>query len=210
MPKLTATVQVPKFDTVAYTKAVLRQIELQMKQAARAFVRAAVSRIPVDTGMAAGSFLNLGTYLRKIGLGDNGNLSVRTYIDVNRKHGTGKYYHSPGSAGNPIPKNEDTPGNYDLVTKNVDVLRPTSNGASFQFQSSVYHLTLNDLIGSKGTGPWHSFEYGQAAFLLEMRGLKSRLPRVGDYITKTAVTLGANNGLSSGKEIRVRRQKKER
>lgn len=196
MPRLRATIDIVKFDSKEYTKALKKQVELQTKQAARALVRAAVSQIPVDTGMAAGSFLNLSRYLRNIGL------------TITAKSRTGKYYGKPGGPGHPIPKNKNTPGDYGLVIPNEKVFTWVGNRHVFTFQSKVVHLTLNDLIGTKGTGPWNAFQAGQAAFLQEMRNLKKRLPSVKSYLTKTTVSLGAGHGLKRTSPVRIQRQER--
>src|SRR5205809_7342881 len=46
-----------------YRRAVTNYILGRMYEAARAFVRAAIPKIPVDSGMARGTFLNIGKLL---------------------------------------------------------------------------------------------------------------------------------------------------
>lgn len=200
-----ATVDVLKFDARTYSKAFHDAIDRQMKAAARAFVRAAVLRIPVDTGMAAGSFLNLGRYLKRIGIPGG----VGGYIDANRKSPTGRYYHRPGKAKKPIPKNEFTPGNYGLVTDPVAAFQRKGQQHLFEFKSEVFHLTLNDLFGSHGRAPWGAFEAAQLAFLATLKTLVTKVPGVKEHMTKTTVTLG-QSGLKAAAPVRLRKQQKVR
>ena len=201
-----ATVDVLKFDARTYSKAFHASIDRQMKSAARAFVRAAVLRIPVDTGMAAGSFLNLGRYLKRIGLPGGG---VQGYVSLNRQSPTGKYYHKPGRAERPIPKDEFTPGNYGLSTDPVAAFQRKGHQHLFEFKSEVFHLTLNDLFGTHGRAPWGAFEAGQQAFLATVRTLVTKVPDVKEHMTKTTVTLG-QSGLKAAAPVRLRKQQKVR
>lgn len=212
MPRINATFTLKKFESKTYTQALKKQVENKMKQAARAFVRAAVSHIPVETGMAAGSFLNIGRALKNIGLGDQ---TVLTYIrsqqtgagEYKSKYGGSSnqwYYGKPGSAGHPIPKNELTASSYNLTTPVDEIIKTEGNKTSFTFQSRVFYLTLNDLFGSKGTGPWGAFEAGQQAFLAEMKNLE--IPKVVDYITETVISTGTRSGLKHAPRVRIRKQ----
>lgn len=196
------TADLLKFDSKAYTADLHAAINRQMRLAALAFVRAALLRIPVDTGMAAGSFLHLGRYFRRIGLSDPG---VEEYINANRKSPTGKYYHKPGSAGNPIPKDEFTSGSYGLVDRPASLaFARKKNKHIFNFESKVFHLTLNDLGLVPGSG-WGAFEAGRSAFLAEMRNLRSAIPSIKGHVTKSTITLG-RSGLSRTPPVRLRQQ----
>lgn len=202
--RFNATVDVLKFDSRGYTKAFHLSIERQMKAAARAFVRAAVLRIPVDTGMAAGSFLHLGRYLKRIGIPGS---SVQGYINANRKSPTGKYTYSPGSPKRPIPKNEFTPGKYGLTTEPAAAFQRKGNQHVFEFKSQVFHLTLNDLFGTHGQAPWGAFEAGRLEFLATIKKLVTKVPKVKEHMTKTTITLG-QSGLKTAAPVRLRKQQK--
>ncbi len=201
MPRVHITADLLKFDSKGYSKDLHAAISLQMKRAALAFVRAALLRIPVDTGMAAGSFLHLGRYLKRIGLDDAG---VQAYVNANRKSPTGKYYHRPGKKGAPIDKDEYTPGNYGLVPRPASLsFQKKRNQHLFNFESKVFHLTLNDL-GLAGEG-WGAFEAGRSAFLAEMRNLRSAIPSIKGHVTKSTITLG-RSGLTRTPPVRLRKQ----
>lgn len=204
--RIFATVDVLKFESKRYTAAMHAAIDKRMKMAALAFVRAAIVRIPVDTGMAAGSFLHLGRYLGRIGLASGD--FVKSYIDGNRRSGTGQFYGPPASKGNPETKNEFTTGRLGLVP------RPASqsfvkkgNRHQFEFDIRVFYITLNDLVGSKGTGPWGAFEAGRIAFLVTMRNLKKDFPAIQAFMTKTTISLG-RSGLTRVGPVRLRKQEK--
>lgn len=191
MPRIYGTLDVLKFDNVGYTKAARKALEVQFRRAARAFVRAAIPKIPVQTGMAKGSFLNLGRYLR-------------IAIPISPTKFNQKYY--PPGKGRPIPKTPESGAA--LSTPAQQTIKWVGNRLLFEFQSSVFHLTLEDLIGVRSpTSPWGSFAAGRTAFLQEMRNLKDRLPSIKSYITKTTITYGRGQPIVSA-PIRLRQQEK--
>lgn len=172
MLKVSGSVDVLDFDAAAYTKAVNEKIAAEFRQAARAFIRAALPRVPVDSGMARGSFLNVGRFLR-----------VAVPITPRR---TGlKYY--PGGGKKPILKTAEAGAK--LATRGEDVVKVLRGRVTFTFQTKVFHYLLEDQFGVR-SGPWGSFEAGRAAFIESVRTLKDRLPSIKGFITKTTITFG--------------------
>jgi len=205
--RVNASLDLLKFDSKGYTKELHASIARQMRVAALAFVRAALTRIPVDTGMAAGSFLLLGRYLRRIRIGD---AHVESFVSAQRKtpRGKGRYYYPPGSSTRPIPKDEHSPGDNGLVAKPASLsFQQKENKHSFIFETRVFHFTLLDL-GLAGDTPWDAFRVGQEAFVASMRGLALIIPPVHGFITRSNVTIG-RSGIKRGKDapiIRIRKQ----
>jgi hypothetical protein len=205
--RVSATLDLLKFDSKGYTKELHASIARQMRVAALAFVRAALSRIPVDTGMAAGSFLLLGRYLRRIKIGD---AHVESFVSSQRQTPRGKkwYYLGKGKNQRRVPKDEHTPGNEGLVDRPASLaFQKKENNHLFVFETRVFHFTLLDL-GLTGDPPWDAFKTGQEAFVASMRGLALVIPPVHGYITKSTVTIG-KSGIKREKGapiIRIRKQ----
>lgn len=188
MARLYGTVTVPKFDAVGYTKAVKESIEIQFRKAAAKFVRAAIAGVPVQTGMAKGSFLNIGRFLR-----------VAIPISPSKRN---QWYYPPGGGGR-IPKTPQQGAA--LSTQPADAFKWNGNRLSFEFETGVFHYTLNDLIGIHGP-PWGTFAAGRDAFIAEMSlGLRTRLPNIGSFITLTSITYGRGRVIRST-PIRLRKQ----
>lgn len=189
MPRIYGTVDVLNFDAAGYTRAVTAAIEAEFRQAARAFIRAAIPRIPVQTGMAKGSFLNVGRFLR-----------VAVPIAPTRFN---QRYYPPGG-GNSIPKTPESGAA--LSTQPNEMITRVGNRFVFEFSSRVFHLTLEDLIGVH-SGPWGAFAAGRAAFMQRMRQLRTRLPRIGEYVTRTSITYGRSSPIRSA-PVRLRQQER--
>src|SRR6185436_6344475 len=54
----------PKFDANRYSEALEKEIEVQIRQAAREWLRAVIPRVPVWAGTSRGSLQPLGRFLR--------------------------------------------------------------------------------------------------------------------------------------------------
>ena len=182
------TVNVLNFDSAGYTKAVRDAMETQFRKAARAFIRAASPLVPVQTGMAKGSFANVGRAL-----------GVAIPIAPRR---TGLTYRAPGSSLT-LPKTPESGAS--LSTPPEELFKWVNNRLTFTFQTKVFYYAIEDQYGLVSKQPWGSFAAGRAAFITEMRNLRGRLPSLGAYITKTSITFG-NGRPSYGSPIRLRQQ----
>lgn len=180
-----------KFDSKNYRKDVLKLIEKQFIKGARAFVRAAVPLVPVQTGMARGSFLNIGRLINLI-------------IPINPTKFNKKYYHRPGYSGE--DKTPELGASYS--TPERDIITVTKTRLEFHFQTKVFHYLLHDEFDYQ-TSAWHSFTTGQKAFLDVMSDLINVLPQPKAYVTKTEVSFGRGSGLNiaAEKPLRVRIQR---
>lgn len=183
--RLYGTVQTLQFDSSGYTKAMKKALEVQFRHAARAFLRAAIPRVPVQTGMARGSFLNIGRLL---------NVAVPIQPTLFNQF----YY--PGR----LPKTPATGAALSTPAENVITWK--SNQIRFEFQTKVWHYTLEDYFGVRSpSAPWQSFMLGRIAFMEEMRALKDRLPKIKSYMTRTTISFGRGSLITSA-PIRLRRQ----
>lgn len=200
MTRFYGTIDTLEFDSAGYTRAMREALEVQFRQAARAFVRAAILKIPVETGMARGSFKDIGRFL-----------NVQIPINPTR---SGKYY--PPNGGAPIPKTPEAGAA--LSTPPDQIIKwDDANRIAFEFESQVFHYTLQEFfrpinsatgqpVGSP-TAPWQSMIAGRVAFRNEMRSLRKRLPKIKSFMTRTSITFG-NGGYIVSKKVRLRQQEK--
>ncbi len=145
------------FDTVKFNKTLRERLNVQVRNAAREFVRAAIVNIPVDTGEARGTFLPLGRFL---------NIAV----PIN---------------GDPEPdKNPTTGAGPD---KQLLFTFPSNQyGVYFQIDWQLFHFWFNEFFETRSNHykPWDSIEAGREAFLEYMRTVAPlRLPKLKDFIT---------------------------
>lgn len=227
MGRIRTTIRIPGLDVPNLKKAIKQAIEVQSRLAARAFIRASVPRVPIQSGMARGSFLNLGRALNvaiPIPLPYSGDVA---YVEVARKRkgirphlykdgDTYKkyirwYYHPNGKR---YRKNSDSGAKLSSVAagaKAEDLFTWKDNGTLvFNFQSAVNHFNLNDFLGGTpnvASSPWHAFEAGKDAYIEEIAKIRERLPKIGDFMFESNITHGALSRYRVEK-IRIRNRKK--
>jgi hypothetical protein len=152
-----------KFNKEAYSKALDEVLDIQIRQAARAWLRAVYPLVPVWTGESRGSLIPLGQYLRiAIPIVRNPSADRHGYSWRNEAHG--------------IPK-----GHF-----NFEHLKTL---VRFSFSTDVKQYIINEesnpnppihLIHS---APWKSFEAGREAFFAYLReNLSKKLPQLKKYV----------------------------
>ncbi len=168
--KIEISYPVVKFKRHEFTVALRAEMQTQLRQAARAFLRAVIKRVPVDTGEARGTLLPLGRFL-----------NVHVPIDPksfrqNKDAGTGEM---------------DNPLIFDFES--------TEKGEYFTAQLQLFHYWWNDFftqsyVNPQIDPPWHSIDDGVAAFMdyLKTFGLQ-RLPRLKDFTFVSEIKV--NGGL---------------
>lgn len=157
--KLTLNVDAFKRDLSA-------QAEVQMKEAAKAFIREAASKVPVRTGFARGSLIPLAEA--------SGAELLFTVFDAART----EFYQG-------IPKSPETGALFG--TPADQIFTREGNIFFFNYESRVIYYALQDVFrGRSPTSPWGSFEAGSEAFLAYMAttGIRN-LPSLFNYITKS-------------------------
>ena len=189
--RIYGTIDTLTFDSKKYSAALKKRLEKEFRLAVAAFVRAAVPLIPVQTGMARGSFLNIGALVREL-------------VPITPTRFNQRYYATASGAS--LPK---TPAQgAALSTPKSQILKWDGNTFKFQFQSRVFHLTLNDFFGGGSpTAPWGAFEAGRQAFMNHLKGLKGVFPDVKSFFTKTTLTFGRGS-LIKGPKVSLRKQAK--
>lgn len=178
--KVTFTATGFQFKRAEFSDAFKAAIKLEMRNGAKEFVKAAFARVPVRTGFARGSLLNL---FDAIGLSAAANptafrekLTRKRLKIVNVPlNGRLEYYEG-------VPKTPENARQFSTPLNKVF----TNNGRTFNFnyETTILYYELNDV-----NLQWRSFEFGSAAFIdyLERVGLK-RLPAITEYIVKKRLT----------------------
>lgn len=165
---------VQQIDVERFMEAARKATQLVYREAVIKFVKAAILRVAVDSGMSRGSFLRLGELLQ-------------IPIPINPQPGHDKIYR--GATGKfRVPK--DKFAGRALATRYgsiQDIVTIDGNKLNFSFATSVYQYFLQEFgFGRPSTQippPWHSAEDGKRAFLAYVNAnLKKRLPDLRKYI----------------------------
>ena len=149
-----------------YTKALFDALDIQVRQAARAWLRAIIlsGRVPVWTGTARGSLLPLGQYLRVA-------VPISPIMAVRKGMGP--------SVGASLGQFQFVRGYY----------------SEFHFTSNVKHYAINELHDPRPLIhlihepiPWQSFDLGKKAFRQYIKeNLTAKLPRIESYTMRGTV-----------------------
>lgn len=156
-----------EFDAEGYMVATRHALQESMYRAAGAFVEAAAPNVPVDTGMARGSFLNLQQMLERKGY--HSDVEIPTTIQRRLKSGRAlRYVHSDGSVWPKGPSSAKR-----LSTLGSQAFNFTRGKYDFKYRTDVVHFNVHN--------GWDSFEKGRVAFLRTLQQTKPA--RVIDFIT---------------------------
>ena len=161
------------FNPEALQKEVMAKIFKQVRLAAAEFVKASVPRVPVDTGMARGSFLNLIRALKNAGIP----VELPSPLKRVSKRKKPVWYYQDGKR---FRKQPLTGQKFSETT-----LKMTASQIVFNFKSKLLYYAIMDFYNVNGHGPWESFEAGRQAFLAKMDELKTAVPDVTKFLTKT-------------------------
>jgi hypothetical protein len=157
-----------KFQSQAYTTALDTACQVQIRQAARAWLRAILSRglPPVFTGTARGTLKPLGQYLR---------VAIPISPVAFRK---GK---GPGVGA--------SLGRFEFLAQNFRY--------TFEWDTDLFYYHINEFSSFvpgfhfRTPIPWHSMAIGQAAFEEYIRTvLPDRIPKVKDFIDVITTKIG--------------------
>lgn len=165
-----------------------KSIEEQLIKAAKAFVINAYPEVPVETGMARGSFLKLAkklnisipivpkrykTVMKKYETKKGTRITYRM-IDISKK----RYYMGKGKRS--LPKNQYSGSKlatFELLTNTKRI--------KFMFQTKVFHYNLLDEM------QWQSFRTGLTAFNKVMDEYKP--VDINKFVTYTELSIGYGN-----------------
>lgn len=179
-----------KLDSGGFTKKLDLAIRTQMTKAAKRFVEAALYEgirggVPVDTGMAAGSYLNISRMLDIV-------------LSITPKSDKIKRYYGDNAKGQ--IKSPELGASLSTQFRSKDtIIKKRGNLYYFEFESDVFHYTLLDQIGiaKNPNSPWNTFQTGRDAFMEYMRvyGVK-RLPKVSSYLERTQIEVNPSGGIT--------------
>lgn len=182
--RITATV----IDEKAYLAAIDNYIKDTMKEVARAFLLAAVARVPVYTGFSRGSFRNLEDIVGSVRM-EAGSLRIRN------KSGKGANKPTTGSGGN---KQYYYPEDGQRVLKNMQTGRQFSTQPSaILVKKGPYRYAFNFGISIKyfnylDPNIWKALQAGEQAAELKMKELLSEkaFPEITRYTKNIELTEG--------------------
>lgn len=191
MFQFTFSAELAQLDLAKITKGIQNAMRIRMRNAARAFVRAAVQQnlVPIQTGMARGTFLNIGRLL-KVAIP----LSGARFTRINKKSGTVRkgspiiYYYGPDGKILKTPQ-----AGAALATQTQDIF--SDNGAIFNFHygNDVIHYNINDFFPRVRGAPWGSYEAGAEAFIADMqKNLPKYFPQLLTALATVTITGGPN------------------
>ena len=183
--KATYHLQNFQFKRVEFTKAFQDGIRLLMRNAARAFAREVILHVPVQTGFARGSLLNLTD-----AVGFSAAASPQLYrqkLDKRRQkivnvplNGKLSYYTDSGGR---VPK---TPENARQFASPLDkVFEDNGQIFKFNYEVSILYYQINDALVNPYTpsSPWQSFEKAGAVFVKYIDdNILDKIPAITDYM----------------------------
>lgn len=207
--RISATVAELKFDVKGAEDDFLGALYHVMLQAAEQFLKVAAPAVPVETGMARGSFLNLLQLLQANGYGhgiliskepqklDSHGKPLRYYhVRVGRVHGQKVAIYSNKTR----PKTPKTATQLSTALNSILTLK--GKEWVFQYETRVAHFNINEYERN-----WKAFMLGRQAmdsFLLSGNVAKM-LPNLSSYLKISTLGSGRSNPY---KDFNVRTQKK--
>lgn len=165
MFKFTLQLKKIKFNKAQYSKTLTEALEAQVRQAARAFLRAALEKVPTYTGMARGSLIPLGRFL---------NVSIPIELTFDKKHGHEDRTALGEQAGR----------------KAFNFSSGNKTKFTFSFELKVLHYLINEgtkdaIPNLRNPTPWLSLDAGLEAFYGYLReNLEDKVPRIKDFVVK--------------------------
>lgn len=172
---LQATVKASKFklDAKRLTQKFEEAVRLSAEAAAREWLRAVIPHVPVATGMARGSLLPLGRYLRmyipiKAPNTEPGRVFRKRKVRISEGEALGSHKH-------PLVYHRNQYGIY-AVTFQWNTLVPHWAGLGM--------VPLEDYHNPRGNWPpWKAVAAGNAAYLKKFESeIVKRLPKLSDFI----------------------------
>lgn len=184
MPRFNGHFQTLKFKTDELQLDFRKIVVQRIRDAAREFLHTAFEVVPQQTGLAAGTFLDLAAAL-----------DTQLFI---LPVTTRPWHYQGGKAYRKVPES----GTYFATHYLPD---PNGNGPlDFTFQVTLNYFNIEEFFGLRSrTSPWHSFQEGQAKF---MQKIREPLPiDLKSYTVRSTVSFGPGNKSVTEDRIRIRR-----
>ncbi len=162
-----------KFDKDAYIKDLKEKLEVQNRQAARAWLRAVILNVPVWTGEARGSLRPLGQFLR---------------VNVPINPSSSKWAQRAIAQGHTAEAGA-AQGKFEFkIEGQARVI--------FEFETSVIHYLINEFYNVKppihliNEVPWYSLKAGKAAYKTYVNeNVRKSLPKLKSYLIREVRTI---------------------
>lgn len=185
MPKFRLSMDVLKLQSAKFTKALEAKLVAEFKRGGKEFARAALARIPVRTGFAAGSFGNLLDLVGSKGAISGGLGGALRRFKRSKTLARKEYYrHASGTRVLKTP----TAGRR-FATPTGRIIKVSGKRITFNYNVSIIYFRINNFYPSKSpTSPWRAIEAGRDAFnrYMETKGLQN-LPNMYDYTTRSKI-----------------------
>lgn len=171
------------FNSTLATLKLRESMRLLVEDAARAFIRAAVLKVPVDSGMARGSYLNIGRFLR---------VQIPISPKSPRSANSRKYL------GTNVTKSPTVGAALSVTPEQA--FQQQGGITVFNFNTRVFHYNLNEffpLRSNRGV-PWRSLDAGQLAFFEFLNAnLLKRIPQFNQFLTTTTININRDGNITS-------------
>jgi len=207
--RISATIKTLEFDVKGAEKDFLAAAYHIMLRAADQFLQSAAPAVPIHTGMARGSFLNMMHLLRANGYG-HGVFIPESPQAVASDGQPLRYFHVTVGRGSPrravrssssMPKTPETARS--LSTEMDKILTLKGQQWQLAYETRVAHFNQNEYQRN-----WRAFAIGKQAmdaYLLSPANIKGALPNLMSYVKVSTLSSGRSNPY---KQFHVRTQKK--
>lgn len=172
MIKFKSTFKKLDINLIGAKKGLNDAIAEEVKQGMRAFLEAAIPKVPVYSGQARGTLRPLGRYLNVL-------IPISPTKAARKKH-----------PGNTPRKGED---------ESLFEFKNEGFNHSVELKITLFYFIVNDFHGANFEGsenliqatPWGALEAGRKAFVAYLKqNLKKKIPRINQYVTRTPITVG--------------------
>lgn len=185
MLKLKVTGSWPQLDRVRYINDFQQAINLAVLKAARAFLLAAVPRIPILTGMARSAFSKLEDFAGRV---ESGNQTIHSgkggRTRIVPRAGRKYYYYPPGGARierTNISGRQFATDLPDIYGEGRLTKVTVGSRFVFKFEVDISYVDINE-------PRWHAFEEGRKAFNATLKEeLDKTIPDMGKYFVKREI-----------------------
>lgn len=180
MPTLRVSASFVQLDRERYLRDLRKAIDQAVIKAARKFLLAAVSRIPILTGMASHSFRNLEDIAGRVeGRKSGGPYRIRGTLKGSRRvkpYTRKKYYYYPPDGGR-VLRTPQAGVSYATPKDQILTRVDARSRITFKFQVDIKYIDVNE-------EKWKAFSAGKEAFDQELKTQLNRLPNIGKYLLR--------------------------
>lgn len=198
-----------QFNARGYVTETYKTLRTQMLMAAAEFVKEAAPLVPIDTGMARGSFLNMLQLLDKNSNTESGNIGeyardipqgIPTEAQRrNRNNSYIKYHHSDDKIYRKAPQTAKK-----FSTSRGQIIKREGDKLVFNYEIDVVHFNVMDEFNPYGPS-WHAIRRGRTAFINKMAEWKPVALDKYMLMSKHTNTSGPN--MDSDEPVALRNQR---